>query len=295
MKLKRDYNRKRFSNPFFPKKQKKIFLSRRNKIALLFLIIALGAWTYFIFCSSFFKIKKVEIERARQGDSNYFKLSVAADDILNIVQNQINAKTFFFKNSNIFIFSPEKAKAKINEQFLLENLAIKKIVPDTIKIIYQEKTAEAIFAANNRYFYIDWDGLALENLSPAAASSTDSSIEILKQVAENTGLTLVWDLGLKNDIELKENVIQKSTISSILEIRDSLKEKIANQALIFKFNSKINDRIDVLTEKGYWIYFSPENDIKKQIETFAAVLKEQIGDKKIEYIDLRFGNRVFYK
>jgi len=51
-----------------------------------------------------------------------------------------------------------------------------------------------------------------------------------------------------------------------------------------------------ITTEGWKIYFEPKVGLREQVNNLFLVLREKFSDRtKLEYIDLRFGNRVFYK
>ena len=59
---------------------------------------------------------------------------------------------------------------------------------------------------------------------------------------------------------------------------------------------KVNSEINILVEDDYEIYFDSKLDLDMQINNLKNVLKETIDDPKaIDYIDLRFPDRVYYK
>ena len=60
---------------------------------------------------------------------------------------------------------------------------------------------------------------------------------------------------------------------------------------------KNSRRINVKTKDNFYIYFNPEKDVNIQLENYKAVLGEYIlkSNKKLNYIDLRFENKVYYR
>jgi hypothetical protein len=51
-----------------------------------------------------------------------------------------------------------------------------------------------------------------------------------------------------------------------------------------------------VTEDGYGILFDALGDIDAQLQNLDVVLREQVEDRgSLEYIDLRFGDRVYFK
>jgi len=57
-----------------------------------------------------------------------------------------------------------------------------------------------------------------------------------------------------------------------------------------------NNEFEVVTAGGARIFFTLDQDIQRSIESFRrVVVSERLTDVPIEYIDLRYGNKVYYK
>jgi len=90
---------------------------------------------------------------------------------------------------------------------------------------------------------------------------------------------------------LGKNAINKELMEKILQIKDTLGIGIEK---IFLNSS---DKLVIMTKEKWEIYFHPERDIEWQLKKLKTVLeKEFSGDKRMDlkYIDLRFGDRVYY-
>ncbi len=101
---------------------------------------------------------------------------------------------------------------------------------------------------------------------------------------------------LCQNIDLKDYDINKNVISFIANLSIKLPNKAINIKKIFL--ETIDDlKLTVTTDVGYDIYFNTSKDIDQQIEYLGIVIKDKIKDdiKKIKYIDLRFGSKIFYK
>ncbi len=55
-------------------------------------------------------------------------------------------------------------------------------------------------------------------------------------------------------------------------------------------------KIDARTNEGWQAIFMPSQNFSQQLDNLKIVLREKLKNREnLEYIDLRFGNRVFYK
>lgn len=99
----------------------------------------------------------------------------------------------------------------------------------------------------------------------------------------------------ESEPKLGERIIEKEKLSQILEIQSGLRDLKNEIVLVEVVNSQ---RINVKTFEGWQVYFNSQNNISEQIFNLNLVLKEKISPEKrrnLEYIDLRFGNQVYYK
>ncbi|GAI35895.1 unnamed protein product, partial [marine sediment metagenome] len=93
-----------------------------------------------------------------------------------------------------------------------------------------------------------------------------------------------------------EKVIEKETLSQILELSSKLKSNL--EPTINKFIISSEDKLVVVMVEDWEIYFNLQKDIEWQITKLKAVLDEKIPSEKrkdLEYIELRFGNLAPFK
>ncbi|MDP1538585.1 MAG: hypothetical protein Q8M00_00960, partial [bacterium] len=85
--------------------------------------------------------------------------------------------------------------------------------------------------------------------------------------------------------------IEKEDLISILEINSQLEENL--NILIKGFIISSREKLIVLTQEGWELYFNLQEDVKWQLAKLKALLEEKIPPEKrknLEYIELRFGN-----
>ena len=83
--------------------------------------------------------------------------------------------------------------------------------------------------------------------------------------------------------------------AQILEIQSDLKELKIGIDLAEIVNQQ---RVNIRTLEGWEVYFNLEDGVSQQIFNLDIVLKEKISPEErenLEYVDLRFGNQIYYK
>lgn len=85
------------------------------------------------------------------------------------------------------------------------------------------------------------------------------------------------------------NINTNTAIQEVFQIKETFKDKPCDYL-------KILTQVNVKTKTGFVVYFNSELDLERQINNLNAVLSEEISDPKlIQYIDLRFNDRVYFK
>lgn len=268
----RDYHSKSYRNPFFIRKKKNNLFKKLKWILILIIVILV---IYFFFASAFWEIKNIKIEI--KDASNIKK-----QDIETLVRQQFFQHRFFiFKQNNIFLFSKKLGEKAINSKYVVEDLKIKKRWPHTLKIQFKEKPSTLILSLNNKYYYLDLTGLILTEVPV---------FEI------NKNFPLVIFEGSR-EMRVGERFLNPDLIKFITDLKTIFTTKTKIPLASFKIKEKEETNLIVLTQEGWEVYLDSQDNLENQINNFLLVLRGKIKEqrKNLKYIDLRFGNRVFYK
>lgn len=260
------------------RKKKPLYRKKSFWLGILILIL-FGEVFYLIIFSPIFQIKEVEIMGAGK---------VGAQDIQNIqnlAQSHLSRNFFLFSSKNIFFLKAKKIQEALLERFPeITNVNLKRKFPDRLVIEIEERRPVAIFCQgesedSQKCFFIDREGLIFEEVS----EENRSDYLVIKSV--KPGLTLLGGM-----------VLPREDLTRFLEIRDGLKDNL-NIPLEHVFQAN-EEKLIAKTSQGWEIYFNLREDVAKQLMNLGLVLEKEIGPEKrgsLEYIDLRFGSRVFYK
>ncbi|MFH1838574.1 MAG: hypothetical protein ABH808_03735 [Candidatus Kuenenbacteria bacterium] len=157
---------------------------------------------------------------------------------------------------------------------------------------------------------------------PIIYNETDEKVEIKKTIISEkliqSILFLYKELPLKTKIEInyfKIPILKKLDLTKEEKIKEENpaiqdidghqdKKTILQQPIISKNNLEDEYKklekteIRVVVKEGFEIYFDIFfSDLDQQINNLRKILNQEIKDKlsSLEYIDLRFGNRIYYK
>lgn len=219
---------------------------------------------YFFFFSDFLKVKNIEVSGAEK---------IGPDQVKSLFLSEISQKIFFFIPKNILSVNFDKLSYDISSKFPeVEKISIRINLPNTVSAEIIEKKPAGCWCAYSDCWYFDKYGTAYQknnNCNNMVVVVSDKRPEISKQIISEKELGDILNL--------------HKEVSALTEIKN------------INFS---DDKITIETNQGWNIYFKPNDDISGQIVNLKAILQEKAPPSKrsqLNYIDLRFGNKIFYK
>lgn len=306
-------NKKSFSGSFrAPKKENKfkIFII----IALSSIAIILLLLFYFIFISGFFNIRDIKIENANG----------KTEKLQAIVEGQIDGGGGLFSQKNIIIFNKNKLSKSLAE-FNFANFSLKKNIWQRHLILKVSEREEAlIYLESDVYYFLDKSANVVKmqkscdqtkvkeviNASSTASSTASTTNEVLVETSIDDTDCLKLDDKFKqeNFLPFIENISPSKKISENQKYAKLDEEYLSfafklytdlNNSSEFGFKKIVLDEeyntIKVKLNNNLDIYLSLKNDYQEQISKFFTVSRErasELSGKK--YIDLRYGDKIFY-
>lgn len=272
-----NYFKKEYKNPFFDKnlnrRRKKSRIGIKSKLLSMLIFLIIGSSFWFIFYSPYFKIKNINITGLN---------IMPTDFIRNIVDKQLKEQKYLIiKNDNILFFSKNHLRDSISAEYNFNKINIDKKFPDTLNLNLEEKTFSLVWKEDKKCYYINDLG--------------ELAVEVQCDTAQGAQLPLIENRG--------EKKISNKLIPFEAKYLDNIK---AISGKVFENNIKPEKYIldnDLNTVKvkiqlsSTLIYFNTDSDLDKQINKLNVLIKEKLKDdfSKKEYIDLRYGDNVYYK
>jgi len=240
--------------------------------AAVLVLFAISGGAVFVLREPRWQIKNIEVSGAVVLDSEELK-----SQVFNFLSGNY---LFLFPHSSIFILSSESVKKFLEREFpRIERVAVSREFPASLKIHLQERVLWAIFCGAKNCVYVDNNGVAYEE-----APSSSGSL-ILKITSD------------KENLAISAKLLDDLTLGRMNLISRGLQEKLQMRVVGFELFSKVPGEIRVAVSDGFKIYLNRADDLEKVFEVLKRVLAEEIKEKRdrLEYIDARFGNKVFYK
>ena len=265
---------------FFEKKEEKAPSHVFSRIIFRFiLLIFVGSVGYVLFFSSFLEIRKVRLVGI--SELNYKDVYGKIDELL--AKKDFN----FVSRKNFILFPSEKIKSELENTFKkISEVKIEKIFPDSVVVEIVERKALLMWCSAGPCYIIDENGYAYTG---ADFESDEIKQNNLLSVVDNSGKPVI----------VGEKVLDGDYIKFVISLKDELGSeagmKINNE---YGTQSKIAQEVRVKTEEGWEIFFSSSLPMEDSIQTLKTFLEKEMVDKdrsKLEYVDLRAENKVYYK
>jgi len=278
------YRTQRFRNPYFQAKtSNKHWILLAGVVCLVLLCLGLGL----LFKSERFMIQSVEVKGTK-----YFSEDLFKQHILTYLNK---SSLLIFNHRNQFIFDPVELQSELETVFSFDSIFIER-EDQRVRIIVKEKQSQIIWLTGTDRYLVDLEGVVIRTLSPEEEQLVDAPPSIYLEPT----IQLLRELPIYIDrnstpVKIGDSVLTKQEIEQITRFSNQLgslhiiQESIQVDRLAGKW-------MGARTSDGYDILFDATGDIDEQLVRLEAVLKEKIPDpSSLQYIDLRFGDHVYFQ
>jgi len=273
---------------------KEIYRKKRNakikKVGIIFLIFILFITGLSLLSTN----KKINIQTVNINGNNV----LIKNDILKVVDQELVGKyLFLFPKRNSFIYPGQKIKNSLLESFnRISDVQIAKDDLTTITISIKERTGIYLFCDQEGSeeeaedcYYIDDVGLIFSEAPYFSGNIYFKFYDNRKDKSHKIG----------------ENFIDKDEFVRLVNFKKYLDQYIIrSNALILKNNEEYEFVLDKMADEDQFpkIFINKNSDFEKilnnllsaiETEPFASEYKKNYNN--LEYIDLRFENKVYYK
>ncbi|MFA6193587.1 MAG: FtsQ-type POTRA domain-containing protein [Parcubacteria group bacterium] len=262
-----------------PKKEKKRERKFSRILFWLLFLGFLGICGYILLFSPYLEVDSVSIE----GNQDISKREIADQ-----VAKSIEGKYFnFFPKRNFFFVNKKDINAALKSNFdQLEVASIEKKFPGTISIRVTERKPELVWCSGGVCYFVDRSGLAY-----GGAAGVEEELR-------KTGfLTVVDDSAVP--VDMGKTKISSDYIGFIESASSMLRDDLKlDPAESFHTAGIASGEISVKNTEDWTVKLGSEfsiEDAKKVIQTlFEKELNEEVR-KKLDYLDLRIKNKIYYK
>jgi len=271
------YRKSHVKNKIHRIKPKKSILKKLWFWVLILIFIIIGAIVYFLLFWRGIQVENISISGNNKITTQELQSIILSDfsaSLLKLWNIEITSKSILLVNT-------ENIKKEILQKFpVIEKISVNKNYPKTLTLGVTERIPVGVYCSSD-CFLIDDNGIIFEPIS-----TPNPDFFIVRQTIEDSNLYA------------GESVIGSDIINDVLKIKKDLQDNFqinTGEALI-----TTPTRLNITTGEGWQIYFNLQGDpdINSQITKLNLLLNGDITTtvrKTLQYIDLRFQDRAFYK
>ena len=281
----RKYDSRRFKNPY-AKKQKRSW-NGILKMSLIALIVFVGI-PFALFKLPFFYTNSITVEGS---------ITLQPTHIESFVDSELQSKRWnVVPQNHIWFINEASLREKILNEFALDNATVTRN-GRSVHVLVEERITSLIWASGEVLYFVDQNGLVVRELSEDELNDVRS---LLYGEGERTFVIQSDDVFIVfeqsgGDVSQNGKVLYEEGVETLSVINAEIGRYLIEIESI-ESEHALSDWVTLNIRGGLDIYLSLEADPYDQLANLEVVLDEyQGGVGDIEYIDLRFGNRVFVK
>jgi cell division septal protein FtsQ len=283
----------KYLNPFNKKRQR--FQFKPMVVINLILLMGIGGFIYFFIFSNFYNVTDIQVSGNEV---------IATDDVLDITgqylsQNQL----FILKNRNIFLFSKNAIKKRLNEVIILEDLKVDKILPNTIKLTLVEKNSAIKWLSNDNEYLLDNQGQIIKRYYVSATPQIfvvqpGNNASNTTPVASNESKFIKLRNLANQPVNLGDYVIKAENAGFILELANKIKDVEYLKFTEIDLPNAYPQYLSVIMAGNWQIQLNLLDSVSLQLNRLNLLIDQKIKKEnlnRLEYIDLRLGESIYYK
>ena len=297
---------KKINNPFIKQSRSKKF-KKKCFLCIFFVFLFLILAIYSIFFTNLFEIKSIKVSDLKK---------VEKSELEEIIKAQIESRSSFFPQKNILFFSEANLLNQLSDYNFLE-VDVKKSLISGLKITITERETRYILEEGDYFYYLDESANIVkeqkicQNIEQDYANTSSNTDELLLTEENNKNCISLKDEILKdNYYPVIENINKNNSRVDLDKKRAKINQEYLNFAnKIFNyfgiesdFRVKkfiIDETRETLKVKLYnniLVFFNLKDDQDGQIKRF-ILLRNEYRDrlKNVEYIDIRYGDKIYYR
>ncbi len=261
------YASRSFRNPYFRERidKRPIMILIGVLISFAMILIVL----FIIFLNPSLQINEIHVSGLE---------TISKTELDDVLRAYTSERVFLvFPRQSRYLFDQSELVEYLKGKFTLRDVQISRI-KNRIEIQIIERTSFLIWQTKGESYIVDLDGVVI-------------------RVAEDDLLSSLPIFVDRSNVEISvgDSVLKAEEISSVFRFGEHLKAQNISYTQV-EFDRLAGKWTGVLTTDGYRILFDVTGDIDAQAQRLDLIRKEKINDvSKLEYIDLRFGDHVYYK
>lgn len=281
----------------------------RHTLKLAIIIICFATTFWLILYHRTFKITEINVSGLIRIDES---------ELLETVHATMGGnKLIAIPRSNYFFYNIKELQSVITSKYPIERSVIEKKFPSTLSIVVEEKITNLIYDNGKQYGYVDLEGNVVEILRNVSdndwveqtetVTSTDAEgneiqeTKVISRTHKPNTNNVQTDLGLypilydtrAKELMLNEQTLEPDTVQAVVAWHNNISKQSDIPIAYFQVGDAPGE-ITIFTKEGWSIKGKTEN-VEAQITELLLVLQSKIERPNLQYIDVRFLGRVYWK
>ena len=177
------------------------------------------------------------------------------------------------------LFKESDFLKKIEKIVALEKITLVRDLPNKIMINIQEKKPALVWISADKFYYLDKNGIAIREVN---FFSIDPYLPIIHNQAQES-------------LEISQIIINQARLNFILSLVAKMPQDVKITSI--EASGQKLETLSVKFQEGWQAIFDPTQPLQIQLNNLSLALKNKTPEarKKIDYFDLRFPDRIYYK
>lgn len=273
-----------------------------KKIIIIAWLLFLFAWIAILIYLPYFRVKKITFSGNR----------VIKNEEIQAIINQTDIhRTKIWPRDNYFAISEKNITEPLQKTFDFEKIEVKKVFPHELQLIIYEKQASLILDTGAEYLLVSTQGKTMrsiphqDNIATAtilevelnsstttlsSASSTENrySPDIKKIKLDIGNLPIVYSAYISDT----QNPLEKEFVELINKWHEAILEQQGIGRVRYYELLDQNLTLKIYWDQNWYALTNIHGDIAEQIKNIKIILANNFPQ---EYINVRFGEKVFWK
>lgn len=244
----------------------------------------------------------------------YFQInSIKISGLVSLDETEIRQKLFSHLDGKVAMFLPRKSFFFVSSrdaEALLKNafpriaaVSAVKIFPQELSVKISERNLWGIYCNDFRMEAPPEDPIIKNNIQPQDQEIQPSNCAYVDQegfayeFSPISAGSLLIKIHGDGEFAVPSQAIPRELVGRMNEFSRELKNSLGLDTSGFEFSKSILREFRVKTSEGFSLWINRDDNFVNVLKVLKTVLDEEIKDRrdKLEYADLRFGNKVFYK
>lgn len=195
-------------------------------------------------------------------------------------------------------FDVRRIRHELQKEFPFASWLVSRDDQGGLRIAVHERSAQLVWQSQGKLYYLDQSGQAFaEVISKQRTGDPESPLEVIRHEIAGDGLPIIQD-ALGRSVNLGAIPLTADVVEFIVTAADTLGNLLSKQAspvVGYAYDASTR-QLTVHTVAGYDFYLTSDQSVDEQCEKVRAAIAGGIPKNVgLQYIDVRFGQKIFYQ